>query len=178
VRNIILILTLIFFATCRQVKNKTTTVLNLDTLTTLNAIDTSKYAILKFETTDQRNFTNAKSTDINFDEIIEIEKLLSKCIEKYILEKQKRYGKLCKENPDFKFDKSEFVIDLTKYKRQIIAVTNDKGEKEVWVNCFCINADYWKKEIVTVFDGGQCFFNLKINLTTKKYYDFNVNGVA
>jgi hypothetical protein len=23
------------------------------------------------------------------------------------------------------------------YRKQLIAVTNKKGEKEVWVNCFC-----------------------------------------
>ena len=104
--------------------------------------------------------------------------LLSECIEKYNLDQQKQFDKINKEHPEHRFNKSDFIIDLTKYKRQIIAVTNDKGEKEVWVNCFCNDANYWKKEIVQVMDGGKCFFNFKINLTTKKYFDLRVNGEA
>jgi len=30
--------------------------------------------------------------------------------------------------------------------------------------------------LITVNDGGKCFFNLKINLSEKKYKDFYVNG--
>ena len=29
-----------------------------------------------------------------------------------------------------------------------------------------------------VDDGGNCYFNFKINLTTKKFYDLRVNGEA
>jgi hypothetical protein len=29
-----------------------------------------------------------------------------------------------------------------------------------------------------VEDGGNCYFNFKINLITKKYFDLGVNGVA
>ena len=56
---------------------------------------------------------------------------------------------------------------------------NSKGEKEVWVNCFC---GQWDKSSrtnpVIVMDGGNCFFNLKINLTTGQYYELIVNGEA
>jgi hypothetical protein len=72
-------------------------------------------------------------------------------------------------------------IDLkTKdYKKQLIAVVNSKGEKEVWVNCFCdIDGDSWRQGIVMVSDGGPCFFNFKINLTTKEVYELMVNGFA
>jgi hypothetical protein len=72
------------------------------------------------------------------------------------------------------------VIDLKRYKRQYIGVTNEKGEKEVWINCFCIDPHNpkmnWKKEFVMVKGGGNCYFNLKVNLTTKKYYDFDTNS--
>jgi hypothetical protein len=36
----------------------------------------------------------------------------------------------------------------------------------------------WRKELFDVMDGGNCFFELKINLTSGKYYDLNVNGDA
>ena len=73
-------------------------------------------------------------------------------------------------------------IDLNKrnYRKQLMAVVNAKGEKEVWVNCFCDTwgSDKWKREIVMVTDGGNCYFNFKLNLTTKKVYDLQVNGEA
>jgi hypothetical protein len=63
-----------------------------------------------------------------------------------------------------------------------VAVINKDNEKIIWVNCFNINSsftfDYWKKQIVQVFDGGDNFFNLKINITKKYYYDFLVNGIG
>jgi hypothetical protein len=76
---------------------------------------------------------------------------------------------------------NSWKIDLKSqdYKKQIIAVTNKKGEKEVWINCFC--SDHhpdWKVDPVGVSDGGTCYFNFKINLTTNTYYDFRVNGEA
>lgn len=75
----------------------------------------------------------------------------------------------------------EYRIDLDKeeYRKQLVAVVNSKGEKEVWVNCFCGNGgELWRTQIVVVFDGGPCYFDFKLNLTTKKVYDLTVNGVA
>jgi hypothetical protein len=75
----------------------------------------------------------------------------------------------------------EYRIDLNKveYRKQLVAVVNSKGEKEVWVNCFCGNSsESWRTKIVVVFDGGPCYFNFKLNLTTKKVYQLSVNGVV
>ncbi len=57
---------------------------------------------------------------------------------------------------------------------------NKNGEKEVWVNCFCnyIGDEIWKSHTVWVYDGGKFAFNLKINLKTKRFYSFGVNGIA
>jgi hypothetical protein len=54
-----------------------------------------------------------------------------------------------------------------------------KDEKIVYINCFCASANHfpaWKKELIEVFDGGGCFFNLVINLSRKKYMDLRING--
>jgi hypothetical protein len=73
-------------------------------------------------------------------------------------------------------------IDLKDYKKQYIAVINAKGEKEVWANCFCkaiekrIEFVDWKKIPVKVIDGGNCFFNVKLNLAQRKAYDLKVNS--
>ena len=61
-----------------------------------------------------------------------------------------------------------------------VDVLNTKGEKEVWVNCLWDVDDIKKLQnhIIFVFDGGACYFKVKINLTTKKILSFGVNGLA
>ena len=66
-----------------------------------------------------------------------------------------------------------YIIDLSKnYKQQYIPLINAKGEKEVWVNCFCITLENnrWKHSIIEMEDGGSSLFNFKVNLTTKQYF--------
>ncbi|GHV35467.1 hypothetical protein AGMMS4952_27740 [Spirochaetia bacterium] len=71
-------------------------------------------------------------------------------------------------------------IILSNYKRQYIAIINEKGEKEVYVNCFyntfAERNDYWKTQFVDVDGGGKGFFQLKVNLTKKIYYEFCINA--
>jgi hypothetical protein len=80
--------------------------------------------------------------------------------------------------PEFKHMKIE--LSQLHYRKQLVVVTNQKGEKLVWVNFFCSSSfeKLWKENILIVKDGGQYFFNLKINLTKIRYYDFSVNGFA
>jgi len=67
-------------------------------------------------------------------------------------------------------------IEITRYKFQIIPLQSKTGQKLFWVNSFCDKGDTkWKNEIYSVKDGGKCFFNLKINLTTQTYFDLVVN---
>ncbi|MCW3084603.1 MAG: hypothetical protein JWP12_1969 [Bacteroidetes bacterium] len=68
--------------------------------------------------------------------------------------------------------------NLSDYKRQYFPSYNDKNEKVIWVNYFCDDPDNWKKSMVMVDDGGNCYFQFKINLSKKKIYDFMVNGNA
>jgi hypothetical protein len=142
-------------------------------------IDTSIYAVLPYDTSNQWIFKKANSTVLSSEEIIEVEKLIQKCIDEHNIEQQKQFDTITKEHPEYGLKKNNFVIDLTRYKRQYFPVINDKGEKEVWVNCFCNtwNND-WRKNLVFVFDGGNCYFNLKVNLTKEAYYELMVNGDA
>jgi hypothetical protein len=75
-----------------------------------------------------------------------------------------------------------FINLGNRYKMQFVPVVNSKGEKIVWVNCFCRFWDdfcnTWRTQAVIVDDGGTCYFNFKINLSAKKWFDFVVNGVA
>ena len=73
-----------------------------------------------------------------------------------------------------------FSIDLSKYKRQYFPSIDTNGDKIVEVNCFCQvhNDDNWKKQRVEVHDGGKCYFNIKVDLTTLTVLNFHVNGQA
>jgi hypothetical protein len=145
-------------------------------------IDTSNIAILPYDSTEFTHimqFKNCKQTTLTNNDYSLIEKLLTQCIAEYNLEQEKLFNEISSKHPDYNLNKKHFVIDLTQYKRQYIVVINDKGEKEVWINCFCNTfIKGWRKEIIMVKDGGNCYFNLKINLTTEKYYDLSVNGEA
>jgi hypothetical protein len=132
-------------------------------------VDTSNTAIILFDKKYSLPFdTSFNPATLTQDDLNSIDSLLVACVANY-------NNSLGKYN-------NLLSIDLKKYnyRKQLIAVTNSKGEKEVWVNCFCDTwgSDKWKTEIMMVDDGGSCFFNFKINLATKKFYDLSVNGIA
>lgn len=119
------------------------------------------------------NFTyfdnNEKPVDYsinNRDKILtcDEEKLINKTIENIIKENFSDTSK----NPK-------------QYGKQCIVRINEYGEKEVWVNCvfkedFSISER--KKSLIEVEDGGEYFFNFKINISNKKYYKLIINGLA
>ena len=76
-------------------------------------------------------------------------------------------------------DEQSSIRDLGEYKTQVIGYINNSGEKVMYVNYFCstFGAD-WTKEFVSVDDGGNCFFQVKVNLDTENTFDFYVNGDA
>ena len=131
--------------------------------------DTARIAIIPFEKSmnflfDSR-YTPATLTQAD---MVEIDSLFNKSIEDY--------------NSHLSgFGKNHFSVNQNQwnYRRQYICVQNNKGQKEVYVNCFCetVNDD-WKNAFLYMDDGGNCFFNFKLNLATKKYSDFFVNPEA
>lgn len=68
------------------------------------------------------------------------------------------------------------------YNMQFVGGELEGGDKIIWVNCFCMAESEilkkWKTDIILVADGGNCFFNVKINLKNKEYYGLMVNGMA
>jgi hypothetical protein len=66
------------------------------------------------------------------------------------------------------------------YYRQYVGAIDSTGDKIIWINCFCEKeADTfkeWKEKIFYVADGGNCFINVKTNISKNKYTEFNVNG--
>ncbi len=142
-------------------------------------VDSSIVAILPFDTTQHWVFKGSKPTDLTNNDLLKIETILNQCINDYNLDQERQFKEINNKHPEYKLDKKNFIIDLTRYKRQYIAVINSKGDKEVWVNCFCKTWNKtWKTNLIMVADGGNCYFNLKINITTGHYYELMVNGDA
>lgn len=140
-------------------------------------VDTSIIAILSFDNTQHWIFKKNKPTDLNADDLYRIEVLLAKCINDYNSQQEKQLKETSKKHPEKKRYKKSTIIDISRYKRQYVATINSKGEKEVWINCFCnaFNLN-WRTEMILVKDGGNCYFNLKIDLTSDQYYGLMVNG--
>jgi hypothetical protein len=141
--------------------------------------DTSIISILHYDKSSYWIFTNAKQSVLTDNDYKLTEKLLRVCLDNFNTEQSQLFDKENSKHPEYGLKRKDFIVDLGNYKRQYIVVTNNKGQKEVWVNCFCDSFHInWKRDRVMVRDGGNCYFNLKINLTTKKYYDLMVNGEA
>lgn len=176
-RSILTILFLLTIISCNQTvkENKETTETKSDSI----IVDTALIAIIPFDTTYHWLFEKAQPTDLNIVELKLIEKIIIDCVSEYNPEQRKQFNEISNKYPNEKFKLKDFIIELDRYKRQYVPIINNKGEKEVWINCFCDTWDSdWQTEILDVLDGGNCYFQMKINLTEKKYYDFMVNGVA
>ena len=142
-------------------------------------VDTSRIVIIQHDSTDNWAFNDGQPAELTSDDINKIERLIGICINEYNIPQQKRYDEEKRKYPEYELRIENYIIDLKRYKRQYVATTNSKGEKEVWVNCFCrTDVENWRKGILIVKDGGNCFFNLKINITKETFYDLMVNGDA
>ncbi len=154
---------------CAQAKNNNQIDTEKTVVLSVLPIDTSLIAIIPFDKSRDWLFDKTYSpSTLTQNDIDKIEKLLTDCVNNF-------NKKLSTNNKQY------FSIDFTKekFKRQYLAVINKNGDKEVWINCLCqTRGNDWKTSIIMVDDGGNCYFNLKINLTKNKCYDLVVNGYA
>jgi hypothetical protein len=165
---------LVLIISCNEKSSKEKVILNNKSFRPI--LDTSKFAILSFETSGKLGFDSTySSTTLNDSDLLKLEVLIYQSIQQY----NSRLGK-----EEFEY----YGVDTgqSHYRMQIIPALNHKGQKEIWINGFCSHWNEslepfrqdWKKQLVSVKDGGNCYFNFKINLATKKYYAFSVNGYA
>lgn len=162
------------FSTILTIITCLTTALNTSGQTSsANTVD------LTFDTSNTVIIKNMFSLDNPFDstfkeatliqsELQTVDSILKACVTDY--------------NKSLDKERKRYSINMhkRKYVKQLVVVTNQNGEKEVWVNCLCYTGGHignlWRTRIISVDDGGSCFFNFKINLATKKHYDLIVNG--
>ena len=78
---------------------------------------------------------------------------------------------------------------LDNYYKQFLCYTELTGDSIVFINAFRYffnrslpndetHPNDWHYYLEMVDDGGDFYWNVKINFSKKKYYDFNVNGEA
>jgi hypothetical protein len=186
----IIIFIVISLFSCGQ--KKTSTVVQEPNIADL--LDTAKIAILPYDTINCKwFFKDCSQAELTYEDFVTIESILKECIAKYNVEEEVHFKEMCDKYPQYASNIGRDSIDLTRYWRQYIVVTNQQGEKETFINFFCepqedivddgdgyrfVPSNRWKSGLVGVMDGGNCFFQIKINLNTKKWYDFGVNGVA
>ena len=139
----------ILINSCKEQKNNSTTQsLSYDNL----KIDTGRYVL----------FTNGDSHTLSIEDVQKIYSVIQKCVDSLNLEVKEPYK-----------------IDIRRYRFQISYLTDHSNTNVVWVNSFCDKDEpNWRKEIVSVKDGGHCFFNFKIDLKTLTFFDLFVNGSA
>ena len=137
--------------------------------------DTSNFSVIRFSKSNHFMFDKSyKPTSLSKTEIQALQMLL----EKFVAE-HNAFLKM-----DTTLNSLDLNLDLRQYKRQFIPALNQKGEKEVFVTCICLedipglirSKINWRKDVFKMNDGGKCYFLLFINLNTKQYRNFTVNG--
>ena len=170
---------IIFFYSCNNAQEKqpeqstNTKIENFE-------IDSTDFSILEYKSNWYWIFKNVQPANLSEKELIEIEVILKRGISENNLEQKRLLEEHNRNYPENKWTETGFELKLDGYKRQYVPVINEKGEKEVWVNFFCDDwgTHKWKTEILVVLDGGNCYFNLKINLMKKSYSELSINGYA
>jgi hypothetical protein len=159
----------------------------LETIASSTTLKTDE-VVLSFDTSNVWLVENVfpkthSAASINNAELKLIDSLMEAFVADYNLkEASKKQEAYKKSHPKDASNLADFSFDMKDYKKQYMAVTNAKGEKEVWVNCFCksiektIEFSDWKDYVVRVYDGGSCFFNIKLNLDHKSYYNLKINS--
>ena len=152
-----------------------------------SSMDRNRVAILKYNPALDAELKDYSPITLNPNSFTIIDSLLLKCINKYNPIGLKDWEDFIRRNPDANISEKGFVIDpKRKYLRQYIPLINNQNDTIVWVNFFCEKGyskeDFellnWKQNVVYVMDGGSCYFNLKINLTKRIYYELEVNDIG
>ena len=118
---------------------------------------------------------NAKISSLTNSEILQIEKITRECVTQYNSEITSSF----KERGEAKYSKMYSINKLKKYNLQYVPYVTDKDEKEVWINGFCDGFNMnWKDEIVIVMDGGNCYFQIRMNISNETCIEIGVNGYS
>lgn len=78
------------------------------------------------------------------------------------------------------YSKDLRIRDTRDYYRQCCLLQDRTGHQLVYVNAFCgqWQLDHWRRQWVVVEDGGTCYFQALVDLTSRKVLLFSVNGIG
>ncbi|MBC7861367.1 MAG: hypothetical protein IAF38_00250 [Bacteroidia bacterium] len=140
----------------------------------------TNYVVLSYSLAPPWIFKARIGTSISGSDIVIIDSLIKIGANEFNLKNKKFIDSLNKtlyRHSENKFTGKGSVFP-DKYKKQCYPYVNSNGETEVWVNCFCDGPwkfDWRKEPLGMVRDGGNCFFQVKINLSKKTFSEFHVN---
>ncbi len=175
--KILTISLIVFFTSCQ---NRAKTDNQTDSNTEFAVAD-SLYAVVEYKREMSHPFETGEPTDLNVEELKTVEEILDRAVNENNQIQKETLQKQNAENPENKWTETGFELETENYYRQYIPIINEKGEKEVWVNLSCVefHDENWKDELLLpVEDGGNCYFNVKVNLTQKSYSDLRINSHA
>ena len=140
----------------------------------------SSYQILDYKSDNDWIFTDDTPTILSKSELAEIEKIIELAVKENNEQQQKDLEEYNRNNPNRSALKTGYELETEGLKRQYLPVINKEGHKEIWINFL---GQEWssynlKSEIIMVLDGGNRYFNLKVNLETKTYSGLKINGEA
>jgi hypothetical protein len=119
-----------------------------------------EYAVLPFAEKPDTEFENSKPSVLSTAEVDKVYQL----VESAALANNRKY---------------KGSIKLEEYRLQLVPVLMADGNKGVWVNAFCSDIPTnWQTRRVWTHDGGDCYFQVSLNLSQGKWYEFHVNGDA
>lgn len=146
-------------------------------------VDTSiRYVVLPLDSFAERyiNMPDIKPTTITDEETQQIDSILKICI--------------AANNNGGKPYIHGIHIGNNNYRHQLIPFIDKRGEKLVWVNSVCWEVNYpaetirrgknkvvipevsWRKDLIVTHDGGNCYWRVVVNLSSKTYTNLSVNG--
>jgi hypothetical protein len=70
------------------------------------------------------------------------------------------------------------IVDTLKHSFQIVSAIDKQGKIFIWVNAICDPPKDWRLRLIYVDDGGSCYYNFRIDLNAKYYFDIQVNSNA
>ena len=132
--------------------------------------DTSKIAIIPYHQDIPwiNDYDVDSPADLTQQDISDVKKIF----EQSVTDHNNKIPDPVKKNP-------HYIIDLKNrdYKTQYVCTINRKNEKIVYVCCFCNLVGLPWRTSVFIAEEGNCFFTVKIDLITKKYFDFSLDNL-
>jgi len=143
-------------------------------------LDSADFTVLMYTSDWYGLFENAQPSSLTENELIEIEEILKRAVYENNEQQKENLKAHNLKYPKYIWTETRFELTLGGYRRQYMPIINENGEKEIWVNFFCgsFGSAKWETDPVIVMDGGNCYFSLIVNLTTKSYSGLGINGYA